>query len=519
MRKSFTALAISWLVALVLVVSTVNCADTTPASSPAIDAIAAEISAGLGTVKETHTGRKGPVMIFDETHTSRIGQIEIAHMLTRLYKHHDLRDIALEGAIKSRDQMDTQWANKLGSGRRIDIAAGLLREGEISSAEFMAIAMPDIRVQGIDDAELYAVDLADGEGAATTLYLVAIAEGSLSDSEIAKVNTLVEADRVKDAVDLIINADSWTKKAYKALQQHCPAPSIENMLRQVERIEDRARSRGISIDRDLAKNMAGLKRFYKAASDRSNSMVDQTLAIAEQAKGTPIGMVIGAAHTEAVMKRFRSAGCSFAVISPLAIANCDTINDLSYEAFERKSLGQSTDPPGALGAILDARRKPKPVVDQPWLPRKANVYYIVSEVAQAVAYGDTRPYATLPDFTTLDGVRFDPTNIRLDGNEVIFPMDVQDAKDKWRTIWVRAAYNEGVTAAGSDKTLDEHIDALLEEAGGGNGRGDDGSGGITEPGDEGRLGLAPNTRRISKNVYARISSDSSATQKTIFIGV
>ena len=51
-------------------------------------------------------GSEQLVIIFQENHISRVGQLEVALMLTRLNDRYGMNMIALEGAF---NQLDTQW--------------------------------------------------------------------------------------------------------------------------------------------------------------------------------------------------------------------------------------------------------------------------------------------------------------------------------------------------------------------------------------------------------------------------
>src|SRR3989442_9347099 len=60
------------------------------------------IVAQFGNVLDSAAGQaSGAIIVFAEKHDSLIGQVEIAAMLNRLRKNHDLRHVGLEGALAS----------------------------------------------------------------------------------------------------------------------------------------------------------------------------------------------------------------------------------------------------------------------------------------------------------------------------------------------------------------------------------------------------------------------------------
>jgi hypothetical protein len=64
--------------------------------------------------KAVSAGQAGPIFIFEEFHTSRIGQLQIAVMLLRLHDKYGLKKIGLEGAINSGRPLDAAWFHKMG---------------------------------------------------------------------------------------------------------------------------------------------------------------------------------------------------------------------------------------------------------------------------------------------------------------------------------------------------------------------------------------------------------------------
>src|SRR5437868_12022464 len=70
---------------------------TSPQAGPPIGEVARAISKDVGAVVTTNDGGYPRIVVFDETHASRIGQVEIATMLVRLHDNYRMTRIALEG--------------------------------------------------------------------------------------------------------------------------------------------------------------------------------------------------------------------------------------------------------------------------------------------------------------------------------------------------------------------------------------------------------------------------------------
>src|SRR6266404_2773554 len=145
-----------------------NLSTPTPAAtatpvSPHISEIANDISKGVGSVQQTSaTGRNGPIFVFEEYHTSRIGQLQIAVMLLRLHNKYGLKKIGLEGAIQTGARLNAEWFHGLGGNdatqEREDLSVRWLAEGEIGSAELMTLDFPDVEVYGIESSAEYSVE-------------------------------------------------------------------------------------------------------------------------------------------------------------------------------------------------------------------------------------------------------------------------------------------------------------------------------------------------------------------------
>jgi hypothetical protein len=124
-------------------------------------------------------------------------------------------------------------------------------------------------------------------------------------------------------------------------------------------------------------------------------MVAHVAELLEQASGTPVTMIIGAAHTELVAQLFTEKGVSFAVIRGNSLAENRDNGDLHYQAYDRKTQSRTVDQAGTLGALLDDRKKPRPVIFETWFQSKAYIFLLLDRIARAAAAGQLPPQKTI----------------------------------------------------------------------------------------------------------------------------
>src|ERR1017187_2494449 len=207
---------------------------------------ASAVAKGVGTVGTAwNEGSKGTVFVFEEFHTSRVGQLQIAAMLLRLHDRYGIRRIGLEGAIQSARPLDATWYRNVGGDlakvAREDVAIRMLGEGEISSAEFMTMLFPDIAVIGTEIAALYNTELT-ARGNPEIDYLLAIAEKGLSQQDIRKVNGLINGKQQKEALEYMLSVDPWVRQQYAAIKGSSTSGAVplEQMRRRLLDIQAKA---------------------------------------------------------------------------------------------------------------------------------------------------------------------------------------------------------------------------------------------------------------------------------------
>ena len=363
-----------------------------------VNQIANEISEGVGKVVASTNGSDDPkIIVFEETHSSRIGQLEIALMLYRLHTRHGLRQVSMEGAFAKDRELQAKWfhdlaGTKSGQFQEKGLVVNLLKEGEINSGEFIAIALPEVQVKGNEKAEEYLVSPASSDPGSA--YLIAIAEKSLTQSQISQINRLVRENKKDEARDILFGNDSWVKERYDKLGSKS-IPSTGEMVALYNDLKEKADQVGARVtEKDRASLQEQIK-FFRTATKRSCTMVENTFAMLDSASKSPVALIVGAAHTNLVIDLLRAHGVSFAVVSPLSLTESLENGKLTSPAYKRKTKRKSVDGPGMLGSFIDGRHKPGSVLSERWFHIKSESYLATVLLARAAAAGDSLPFKNL----------------------------------------------------------------------------------------------------------------------------
>lgn len=494
------------------------------ASGRSLTEAANAVSLGLGKVTAVHAGRSGQVILIEEEHTSRIGQIEIAHMLVRLRKSNGLRVIGLEGFTAAK--LQPKWTARMNSRDKLRVASRLLGEGEISSAEFIASAFDDVTVVGVDSSADYKVDLSERAGISRVMYLMLISQTSLKPAELGKLQSLLEQEKIDEAIEFSISSDPWTKKVYRDLTKPAGNTSSELRLQQLEMIEIEVKKRRIAIPNPLSKDFQNYKEFLRAASRRSDYMVDEIAKLMSPASNSPVAVIVGAGHTDRVVALLRKKEIAVAILRPNALERRSQGEMRGNEilSYKRKLEGKSVDVQG-LGALLGGNRKPPPVSNYAWLERKASFYYATLAVVDHILVAANQPPYKIDSLPI--GYRVDFSKLSRNGDEIIFPIEHDVESGERQTVWVRAAYSKNLAARNSNTELIEaRISNLLLEAdsGGRNGGKPPSNTGVrrAEGGSDPKKSSKVDTkakrpsedaRHIAEGIYASFANDKATLEK------
>jgi hypothetical protein len=493
---------------------------TTEPSPDSVKAIAESIAAGVGKVGTVVDGKSGgSIFVFEETHVSPAGQIEIAIMLNRLYENHGLRHVGLEGAFAKDGQLDATKYHYPPPFRAHDpvrppqdIVVSWLEGGDIGSAEMMALIYEDLEVVGIEDENEYNPELSEAANAAPVIYLYQIAILGLTQDQIVEANRLISEGREDEAITYIINATEFTKQAYAELNDPKTALAVEGMVDLIDRIAKKATEVGVEISSQDQQNFQEARAFFEARSMASGTMVGKVLQLVKQFPNAPVAMTMGAAHTEKLVGLLRQAGVPFAVISPNSLISGSQNGDLSNEAFDRKGDQLSVDPPGSLGVLLDGRKKPRPVLPTVWAKSDSELRLLTTLIARAAAQGQTPPFeAALSEvLPMLTNVTIVPDSFQImDGDVVFAVMALKEAEPPSDPpapvqIWVRARADQIPPKV---KFLEERLFEGLDRV-----RAKDKPDGPEPPESK------PILMRISSDTMAKFSTDAAAIKGTTLSG-
>ncbi len=429
----------------------------------------------------THLSEETPaIIIVEEAHNSVLGQLEAAVMLIRLHKRCQLDFVGVEGAFPEESEaFDTTWFQPSEERARLGVAVSLLAEGEISQAEFMALAFPEMVLRGIDDRAHYYHPEEEYTYAALNLLqaISVVLMPTETYREFAEVREQLdgldpEAPDYEERFDALyeryitlgFHSDPWVSEHYDILSGGA-ITSITAEIQELGVIIERAEAMREDFRRELNANVDDyiapanvLLQFYRDAKLRSETMTRQMMDHHRNRPEALLGMMIGAGHTEHVVELFEGAGIPIAVIAPLSLRDESEAGNLSYEAYERKTQALSVDGEHGLGALLDGRSaqiKPPMVLSRAWLRAKALVYLAIDAIAMAAASGERDPEAVeaavqaavggggLPPYIT---VHYDTLEMAPDpeGNltQVIFALTITLEEKRTVTVWVRAAWQE-----------------------------------------------------------------------------
>jgi hypothetical protein len=431
-----------------------------------VNSIANDIVRDVGIVKSTYEGANDKVLfVFEETHSSIIGQIEIAIMLNRLYKDYSMRYIGLEGFFSDKGQLIPNFSNnppfKVGQNirPREDTIVQLLESGEISSSEMIAMIYDDIKVLGIENESEHDYEPPETAWSACTIYLYKIAASNLTNFQILRHNELAKQDDIMPLIEYTVGTNEFTKNIYAKLNKKGIILSVEEHVESIDKIIEKAKQMNTDVTHDDKNNILALRKFFQIASDRSTTMINNTLSLFEKSSNSPLSMIIGAAHTEKTIKLLQEANISFTIIRSNSLEKNLKIGDLSSEEYNRKLKVLSVDPEGRLGALLDCRRKPETVLDQTWFQSKSNLYYLTTIIARSFDSGEQPPFKKTLDtiIPQLVNVTIDQNSIEVINGEVIFSVEVIGNNQKPIKLWVRTKKDKKLAARTLEKRLSESL--------------------------------------------------------------
>lgn len=433
-----------------------------------VASLAKEISEGVGEVQQSiPQGAIGPVLVFEEYHTSRVGQLQIGVMLLRLHERYGLKLIGLEGALQRPQPLDAGWFQRAGgtAGQtlREDTGLRMLAEGEISAAEFMALLFGQVQVRGLEVEKEYGI-LPESEGSPVATYLLKIAEKKLTQSDIRRINSLISDKKQKEALEYIKNSDPWVRRQFEVFNQK--SISTPELAKQIREIQDQAQRLGVEAEPGVKDGLQKTLDFYETASKRSSTMTSYLVNLLGSSPTAPVAMIIGAAHSKEVIAQLKSADISCALLHPIAFN--PTFANLSMDEFERKNrLKWARITNGTLGRILNSYHKPPPFIETPTAHSYASAYMAVMLVSEAARVGKRVPDDVKTELAGLPELQVDLDSFQqVDGYDVIFRMWLTGTDGQKKEVWARAGTADTRERA---RTLEQELLQAIADLGGGGG--------------------------------------------------
>ena len=476
-----------------------------------VETIAEEVCEGVGIVSKTFRGIKGaPILILEERHDSRTAQIQHAITLVRLHNRYALKHIALEGYLRDRPEINTEWyvtAAAGDSGARAEVAVRLLAEGEINSAEFMKLVYDDMFLHPVEKATEYMVELNEEASMAPILFLLKIAQESVREGHLPRImefqetierlerqgNTELLQKTQKELFNYILSLDPWAQAEAKVLQDpdSVAGMSGEQHLTFVEDIVNQARKLSVEFEPDEKNAMSNYLSFWRGRISASKTMIRSTGVIADQRDVSIVAMTVGAAHTQGMCELLEADNRSFAVVTPLSLETSDETGNLTWDMLQRKYKGLSVYSEGFTKILLnefvspshksfegpEGFKKPVPVLSSSWLQAKAELYLFTDRIARYILSsaeppsGGSPPYGLPANAFKGKWTFIDPRRISIvsdtkdgKGRAVLFSVILNpNDPDGGTEIWVKAGMSSAVVPAEERESVESMLKKALEE--------------------------------------------------------
>lgn len=428
-----------------------------------------EIAADAGKVLVAEEGdRERVIVVFEEIHGSVPVQLEIAIMLNRLYANYGMHHIGLEALTTEESSLDLSWAHRPPPYRpdqpitsREDVIVQTLIEGEIGGVEMMGLIYEDVVVHGIDDADLYAVEVSPAVWGAPYSYLYNIAIARMSKAQATRWKELYDQGEYQAAFEYAMTADRFTVEKHARLADTIDVASDVERLEMLDKLEATAKLFNVKLPPMAEAHLRSLRSYLEVFAQRTDAMVANTLNLAAANPRVPVGINIGGMHTDRVVELLSAAGVSFAVLRTQAQAAGSTAGLLSTEALRRKVDGLSVAPDWALGGLVDGRRKPAPVAHDWWYRAQHFMREFMQHLAESAAVQWIAGKSSEEIHVSLEasqGASFEPLSFEelLARHDIINAtiLDVFPPRPSNPNPTVDARFNFTDPATGAEKTID-----------------------------------------------------------------
>jgi hypothetical protein len=418
------------------------------------------------------TGKAGrTVVILEEMHDSLAVQLELATVLVRLHSA-GLTDLVLEGYLKDEETGATlkpvsrDWfrnaAGSLPDDVRRETAARLLKEGEISAAEFFFLAYDDARLLPAESPRFRAAEYGEKHSVAVMEALgeisqavakKAAAAGRINTRKFNQLATKAQSatdDEAKEQAEqalmnYIVTLDPWLASAYGKLSNPklIARATLSDMARLHEELMAHAKKRGVAVDDPLLEEGA---EFFRQREKANKFMVASTVATDSRL----VALNIGAAHTGRIIELLKAKGLGVIVVTPLSLRS--ETGKLTDAQFEAKQQLRSVFDDGQIARVLNvlpAKKKPEPSCTEEWLKEKGALYLNISMLTRHILLKPPLPGGGQPPFALNDDAFrgnfffIDPRRVRYLASDksILFP--VTSRKDPEKVLlWVKSTKSD-----------------------------------------------------------------------------
>ena len=385
------------------------------------DEIAKIVATDVATVKQTFQGSVGaPILVIEESHSSRIIQLQEGIILNRLHNQYQVNQIGLEGFVRERSELKADWYENDTHGSKgaaQAVAVKLLGEGEYSSAEFMKLVYNDLTIVPIETGSEYNMPEPDNRMvyAVCLSYFYQIALRTLRpeyESQLVKLeqeaekfkNNKIEYEKklenmrkfiYKDPPDKISN-DPWVKEKMLIFSkpESIINTSIEKEVSFYEEIQKHVNDNNLQTTPENKKIIQDFIAFLRGRMAASKTMVNAISPIADQPKVRAVVILIGAAHTDGICDLLKAAKRSFAVIRPTALDQTLDSSNIPFKMYSRKFEGKSIYSGGITDTLLEvfpsSSHHPPPVVQQRWFQAKSELYLFAERISKSLPGGSNQ---------------------------------------------------------------------------------------------------------------------------------
>jgi len=474
-----------------------------PPGPAALDAatVAGAVVGNVAKVGKTAAGAVGaPVIILEENHAQRLGQLQLAVVLARLHEQYGLRDVVLEGYLDGGPEIGLGWwrdaTEPMTDTQRQRVAVRLLAEGEISAVECAALALGDITVARGEMPQEYGRPLNDEAYAAPTSCLLKAALETLSPDESARAAELqgaaedlegdARAEKMGELIEYIISTDPWTEEMQGKLGELDPANVFGEggFLDVLRQIRDGVKERGISLESEETQGLNDMIAFYEGRGRADDTMAGRAATVAKAGTSPVIVVNVGQAHTPGVCRALEVAGVGYAVVAPACLDEEAGAAELSMDQFALKGELKSVYTEGLASLLAPAfsepapnGRKPRPVLPEQWFQAKSELYALTDRVTRdllgppVLPGGGEPPFGYAPDDLTGRWVQIDPSRIEIvplhddtgEGRAVCFPVTLNPEDPlRRRDIWAKAWLGEEATSVDEEESLEHMLMQAIE---------------------------------------------------------